>query len=52
MNLILLFLTALFETLGKVVQNRSLKGLTSAERFVLALAVTLVAVLVKVSVAL
>lgn len=52
MSLFLLYAAALFEVLAKVWRHKSLKRLTSAERFVLALTIALAMVLVKQGVAL
>jgi hypothetical protein len=52
MSLIFLYFAALLEVLTKVWKYKSLKRLTSAERFVLALTIALAMVLVKQGVAL
>lgn len=51
MQLIFLYFAALFEVLAKIWRHKSLKRLTSAERFVLVLTITLMVMLVKQGVA-
>ena len=52
MNLFLLYVAALLEVLVKIRRHKSLKRLTSAECFVLALTIALAILLVKQGVAL
>ncbi len=51
MNPFLLYVAALFEVLAKIWRHKSLKRLTSSERFVLVLAIVAMVMLVKQGVA-